>query len=85
MIQAFQRHFPDINVTGILADALYGDAHFMDGASSVFSGTQVVSQLRWNQMVIYKNKEVNLKTYFDSYLGPGVIFYKTCLPASLKL
>ncbi len=66
------RFYPDINVTGILADALYGDAHFMDGASSVFSGTQVVSQLRWNQTVIYKNKEVNLKTYFDSYLGPGV-------------
>ena len=72
MIQAFQQHFPDINVTGILADALYGDAHFMDGASSVFSGAQVVSQLRWNQTVIYKNKEVNLKTYFDRYLGPGV-------------
>ncbi|WP_163372636.1 hypothetical protein [Endozoicomonas acroporae] len=48
MIQAFQRHFPDINVTGILADALYGDANFMDRASSVFSGIQVVSQLRWN-------------------------------------
>ena len=23
-------------------------------------------------MVIHKNKEVNLKTYFDRYLGPGV-------------
>ncbi|MGI2030522.1 hypothetical protein, partial [Endozoicomonas acroporae] len=72
MIQAYQRHFPNINVTGILADALYGDANFMDRASSVFSGIQVVSQLRWNQLVIYKNKEVKLKAYFDSYLGPGV-------------
>ena len=44
----------------------------MDGAYSVFSGTQVVSQLRWSQLVIYKNKEVKLKTYFGSYLGPGV-------------
>ena len=44
----------------------------MDGVSSVFSGTQVVSQLCWNQLVIYKNKEVKLKTYFDSYLVPGV-------------
>ena len=72
VIQAFQQQFPDISVTGVLADALYGDPHFMDGACSVFSGIQVVSQLRWNQKVIHKNKEVNLKTYFDRYLGPSV-------------
>ena len=71
MLCDFHEYFPGFSVNGILADALYGDAHFMDCASEVFGGTQVVSQLRWNQKTVHKGKEVPLKTYF-SRMEPGV-------------
>ena len=74
MIQDFREHFPSVVIRGILADALYGDAPFMDTASSVFSGeAQVVSQLRWNQKVIHRGKELSLATCFKHYLGSGVV------------
>lgn len=71
MLRDFHEHFPDFAVNGILADALYGDAHFMDCASEMYGVTQVVSQLRWNQKAIHKGKEVQLKTYFNR-MEPGV-------------
>ena len=71
MLCDFHEHFPGFTVNSILADALYGNACFMDCASEVFGGTQVVSQLRWNQKAMHKNKEVQLKTYFRR-MEPGV-------------
>src|SRR5207253_9264821 len=45
---------PDCRVHGITADALYGTAPFVDGASAMFGGVQVSSQLRSNQNVCVK-------------------------------
>ena len=71
MLREFHENFPGFIISGTLADALYGNAHFMDCASEVFGGTQVVSQLRWNQKAIHKGKEISLKTYFNR-MEPGV-------------
>ena len=71
MLRDFHEHFPGFTINGILADALYGDAHFMNCASAIFGGTQVVSQLRWYQKAVHKGKEIPLKTYFTR-LKPGV-------------
>jgi len=49
-----------------LADALYGEACFMDKASRIFDGCQVISQLRENQNIEYKGKRRNLKAYFNT-------------------
>ena len=38
MLRDFHEHFPGFTVNGVLTDTLYGDAHFMDGASNVFGG-----------------------------------------------
>ena len=52
MLRDFRDHFPTFSVKGVLADALYGTKHFMDTASEYFDGVQVVSQLKWNHIVL---------------------------------
>jgi hypothetical protein len=43
MLKDFVDEFPDIKIKGILADALYGTRDFMDKASSLTHGAQVLS------------------------------------------
>ena len=66
LLQAFKDAHGDIKINAVLADALYGEACFMDEASRIFDGTQVISQLRENQNIEYKGKKRNLKDYFNS-------------------
>ena len=56
----------EIKVTAIMADALYGKGEFMDKASLIFGGVQVISQLHKNQNIIYKGKKKSLDEYFNS-------------------
>ena len=49
LLEAFKAHHPDIRIHCITADALYGTAPFVDGASALFGGVQVLSQIRSNQ------------------------------------
>ena len=66
LLQAFKDAHGDIKINAVLADALYGEARFMDKASRIFDGTQVISQLRENQNIEHKGKKRNLKAYFNS-------------------
>ncbi len=70
-LQAFKNAHGDINIKAILADALYGNAAFMDKASSIFGIKQVISQLHENQLIDYRGKKRNLKTYFNT-INKGV-------------
>ena len=40
----FKTQHPDVKVHGITAEALYGTASFVDGASAICGGVQVISQ-----------------------------------------
>ncbi len=60
---------PTIKIKCILADALYGTANFMDKASAIFGNIQVISQLRKNQNIRFRTKEMNLETYFSKFPG----------------
>lgn len=71
LLQAFNDAHGDIKIKAVLADALYGEANFMDNASRIFDITQVISQLRENQTIEYRGKKRNLKTYFNT-LNKGV-------------
>ena len=71
LLQAFKNTHGDINIKAILADALYGNAAFMDKASSIFGIKQVISQLHENQLIDYRGKKRNLKTYFNT-INKGV-------------
>ena len=66
LLQEFKDAHSDIKIKAVLADALYGDAGFMDKASQVFDVTQVISQLRENQIIEYRGKKWNLKDYFNT-------------------
>lgn len=70
LLRQFRRYHPQIRVKAIVADALYGQAAFMDDASDLFEGTQVISQLRQNQKIQVRLREQNLTQYFATH--PGV-------------
>ena len=69
MLKAFVGAFPQIRIHGVVADALYGHARFMDDATQATQGAQVVSELRANQLVISRGKAVSLKDYFARQAG----------------
>lgn len=71
LLQAFKAAHGAIKIKAVLADALYGEAAFMDEASRIVDGTQVISQLRENQTIEYRGKKRNLKNYFNT-INPGV-------------
>jgi hypothetical protein len=54
LLQKFRDSHGNIKIKAILADALYGEAAFMDKASQIFNGVQVISQLRENQNIEYR-------------------------------
>ena len=61
---------PGIRVYCIVADALYGTAPFVDGASALFGGVQVISQARSNQNIRVYQREQHLADYFAAHPGP---------------
>ena len=71
LLKEFKENYSEISVKSILADALYGNAKFLDKASSLFGNIQVISQLHKNQNISYKGKTKNLEDYFNS-INKGV-------------
>jgi hypothetical protein len=58
-----------IKYKGVLADALYGTRDFMDKASSLTHGAQVISQLRSNQCVLSKKSKTSVDKFFARQSG----------------
>ena len=69
LLGQFRRYHPTIRVRCVLADALYGSAAFVDTASAIFGGVQVISQLRSNQKVRFRNRTLSVAQYFARTLG----------------
>ena len=69
LLAQFKTQHPDFKVTCITADALYGTAPFVDGASAMFGGVQVISQIRSNQKVRLHKREQNISDYFATHPG----------------
>ena len=55
LMEQFRRRHSHIKVKSVVADALYGQAKFMDAAAALFGGVQVISQLHHNQNIRYRN------------------------------
>jgi hypothetical protein len=70
LLEQFRHWHPTVTVKAVLADALYGTAAFMDRAKATFGAVQVISQLRSNQKVRFRNRCLTLEQYFARY--PGV-------------
>lgn len=69
LLRQFKSSHPAIQIKCINADALYGTEEFLDEASEIFDQTQVISQLRSNQNVRFKNRELSVAQYFSKYPG----------------
>ena len=69
LLEEFSKNHPNITVQAVLADALYGNAKFMDQAAHVTSCSQVISQLRKNQLVLSRGKKMSLTNYFERNEG----------------
>lgn len=64
LLTEFKNYHPQIKIKAVLADALYGTEDFIDQAAALFDQTQVISQLRSNQLVRDNNEKINLDKYF---------------------
>jgi hypothetical protein len=60
---------PDVKVNCITADALYGPAPFVDGASAMVGGVQVISPIRSNQKVRLPKREQNVSDSCATHPG----------------
>jgi hypothetical protein len=64
LIAKFKSNHPEILIKAVVADALYGNANFVDDAHELVR-TQVVSQLRKAQNITYRGKTMSLDNYFN--------------------
>jgi hypothetical protein len=69
VLQPFKAQHPDLRVHGITADALYGTAPFVDGASALFGGVQVLSQIRSTQHVRVHQRQQHVVDSFATHPG----------------
>jgi hypothetical protein len=69
LLEAFKAHHPDIRVHCITADALYGTAPFVDDASALFGGVQVISQIRSHQNIRIGTRQQHVTAYFATHPG----------------
>ena len=69
LLEAFKAQHPPIRVHCIMADALYGTATFVDGASAIFNGVQVLSQIRSTQNIRVGKRIQHVADYFATHPG----------------
>ena len=69
LLEEFKGHHPDIRMHCIAADALYGTAPFVNSASALFGGVQVLSQIRSNQNIRVGKREQHVAAYFATHPG----------------
>jgi len=70
LLEEFRTHFPDFRMKCVVADALYGTKGFLDRASSIFGGIQVISLAQGRQHIRHRNAMLPVTTFFTRY--PGV-------------
>jgi hypothetical protein len=69
LLETFKTHHPDVRIHAVMADALYGTATFVDGASALFRGGQVISQIRSNQNIRVGKRAQHVADYFATPPG----------------
>ena len=69
LLASFKTHHPEVRMHAVMADALSGTATFVDGASSLFNGVQVLSQIRSNQNIRAGTRDQHVADYFATHPG----------------
>src|SRR6266581_1316845 len=69
LLETFKTQHPDVRIHAVMADALYGTATFVDGASALFHGGQVLSHIRSNQHIRVGKRHQHVADYFATHPG----------------
>ena len=69
LLRQFRSNHPTVKIKSVNADTLYGTEAFLDEASEIFEQTQVISQIRSNQNIRFRNRKRSVEDYFTSYPG----------------
>ena len=69
LLASFKAHHSEVRIHAVMADALYGTATFVDGASTLFNGVQVLSQIRSNQNIRAGKRDQHVADYFATHPG----------------
>ena len=69
VLETFKAHHPEIRIHAVMADALSGTATFVEGASALFSGVQVLSQSRSNQNIRVGTRDQHVADYLATHPG----------------
>jgi hypothetical protein len=69
LLETFKTHHPEVRIHAVMAEALYGTATFVDGASTLFNGVQVLSQIRSNQNIRVGTRDQHVADYFATHPG----------------
>jgi hypothetical protein len=73
LLRKFASDFNTLTIKCILADALYGSRDFMTSVGEIYKNVQVISQLRSNQTVYFRNKQYTVQQYFEKFPGNKTI------------
>ena len=63
LLETFKAQHPDVRIHAVMADALYGTATFVEGASALFRGVQVISQIRSHQNMRVGTRDQHVADY----------------------
>jgi hypothetical protein len=69
LLETFKTSHPAVRIHAVMADALDGTATFVDGAAALFSGIQVISQIRSNQNIRIGKRAQHVADYFATHPG----------------
>ena len=66
LVRNFHKHFSQIHIKSVNADALYGTSTFVEGITQIYPATiQVISQIRSNQKIKIAGEECKTSHYFE--------------------
>jgi hypothetical protein len=69
LLASFKAQQPDSRIHAVMADALSGTATFVDGASALFRGVHVISQLRRKQNIRVGQRHQHVADDFATHPG----------------
>lgn len=69
LIDKFHCDHPDVTIKAVVADSAFGTVDFMKSVSEKSGCSQVISQLKEDQLVMYKNRLMTVKNYFAKHEG----------------
>ena len=68
LVKEFISNFPAFKIRSVCADCFFGNKRFADGIKAVCK-TQIISQIRSNQIVYIRGKPLSVKDLFKRYPG----------------